>query len=81
MEQQNRRLVDAKRTAYQTADTASSTTKELYRQTEVLSKNKDRVNFSIFQSKLKRILVEGNGCRSPRFKHFDWLNAKENKEK
>jgi len=43
MEQQNRRLVDAKRTAYQTADTASSTTKELYRQTEVLGKNKDRV--------------------------------------
>jgi len=43
MEQQNRRLIDAKKTAYQTADTASSTTKELYRQTEVLSKNKDRL--------------------------------------
>jgi len=43
LEQQNRRLLDAKKTAYNTADSASITTKELFRQTEVLTRNKDRV--------------------------------------
>ena len=43
LDKQNRKLEDAKKTGYTTIDMASSTTKELYRQTEVMSKNKDRV--------------------------------------
>lgn len=44
MHAQNRKLEDAKRTGYATIDMAQSTNQELYRQTEVMNKNKDRVS-------------------------------------
>lgn len=43
MEQQNRKLEDAKRTGFATLEIASSTNTELNRQTEVLLRNQDRV--------------------------------------
>lgn len=43
MDQQNRKLIEAKRTGYQTAEIASGTANEMYRQTDVLARNKERV--------------------------------------
>lgn len=41
---QNRKLEGAKKMGYTTLDIASNTNQELYRQTEVLNRNKDRVS-------------------------------------
>jgi len=62
MDQQNRKLIEAKRTGYQTAEIASSTANEMYRQTDVLSRNKERVrtilvSFQITKTSWNKLIV------------------------
>jgi len=58
---QNERLKEAKRTGFATLEIASDTNTRLHGQTEILRRQKDRVNKNLASS---NSVVEEYGCRS-----------------
>ena len=81
MEQQNRKLLDARKTGYATVELAAGTNAELARQTETLSRNKDRV--IIWPCKFANIMciAKTNEWRLGRVERTDKFNAASCKKK